>query len=76
MRSRELGKISTYNGTYAFIQPDTGDKDVFAHESELPNDIRRGDRVSFSVSPDTYKPGKMCAKQVRVEDEKGPSADA
>jgi cold shock CspA family protein len=68
MRGRELGKISTYNGTYAFIQPDTGDKDVFAHEGELPNDIRRGDRVSFVVAPDPYKPGKMLARDVRLED--------
>lgn len=28
------------------------------------------------LAPDTYKPGKMCAKTVRLEDEKGPSADA
>jgi cold shock CspA family protein len=72
MRERDFGVISTYNGTYAFIQPDTGDKDVFAHESELPDIVRRGDRVSFTVAPDVYKPGKMCAKAVRVEDEKAP----
>jgi cold shock CspA family protein len=70
MRDRELNKISTYNGTYAFIQPDTGERDVFAHEGELPNDIRRGDGVSFVVAPDPYKPGKVLARGVRLEDEK------
>jgi cold shock CspA family protein len=69
---RDYGTISTYNGTYAFIQPDTGDKDVFAHESELPDGISRADRVSFVVAPDPYKPGKMLARDVRLEDEKAP----
>jgi|SoiMetStandDraft_2_1073263.scaffolds.fasta_scaffold30569_2 cold shock CspA family protein len=76
MKSREYGVIQTYNGAFCFIRPETGERDVFAHESELPDGIRRGDRVSFDLAPDTYKPGKMCAKTVRLEDEKGPSADA
>jgi cold shock CspA family protein len=74
MKSREYGTVATYNGAFCFIRPETGERDVFAHESELPNDIRRGDRVSFDLAPDAYKPGKMCAKQVRLEEEKASPA--
>jgi cold shock CspA family protein len=74
MKSRELGTIASFNGSYAFIRRDEDDsKDIFAHSSELPSeDIRRGERVSFYVQPDQFKAGKMCAKQVRLEDEKAP----
>ena len=66
MKSREHGAIATFNGSYAFIKPDGADGDVFAHRSELPSDqIHRGDRVSFDVAPDPYKPGRMRAVQVR-----------
>jgi cold shock CspA family protein len=66
MKSRELGTIATYNGSYAFIRPDAVDKDVFAHSSELPSDsIHRGDRVSYDLMPDAFKPGRMRAVQVR-----------
>jgi cold shock CspA family protein len=71
MRERETGTIVTHNATYAFISRDDDDsKQVFAHESELPDAIHRGDRVSFVVAPDPYKPGKMLARDVRLEDEK------
>jgi cold shock CspA family protein len=49
MKSREYGVIQTYNGAFCFIRPETGERDVFAHESELPDGIRRGDRVSFDL---------------------------
>jgi cold shock CspA family protein len=73
MKSREYGTIATYNGTYAFIKPDAAEKDVFAHESELPSDsIHRGDRVSYDLVPDTYRPGRMKAARVRFVDESKP----
>jgi cold shock CspA family protein len=75
MKSREHGEIATYNGSYAFIRPDNCGRDVFAHESALPDGrIHCGDRVSFDVAPDPYKPGRMLARNVRFEDEEKPSA--
>jgi cold shock CspA family protein len=62
MKPREFGTIATYNCSYVFIKPDAADtKDVFAHASELPGPVHRGDRVSYDVAPDIYKPGKMRA---------------
>jgi cold shock CspA family protein len=69
LKSKEYGTVATYNGAFCFIRPETGDRDVFAHESELPDGIRRGDRVSFDLAPDTFKPGKMCATSVRFCDD-------
>jgi cold shock CspA family protein len=70
MKSRECGSIATFSGTFAFFRPDAADKDIFAHASELPNGhIQRGDRVSYDLAPDRYKPGRMCARAVRLEDE-------
>jgi cold shock CspA family protein len=60
MKAREYGVINTHNGSYAFITPDGADRAVFAHSSELPKDrIYPGDRVSFDVAPDPFKPGKI-----------------
>jgi len=70
MKSRELGTVSTFNGSYAFIRPDRAERDIFAHASQLPEGkIHRGDRVSFDVQPDKFKPGRMCAMQVRFCDD-------
>jgi cold shock CspA family protein len=77
MKSREYGEIASYNGSYAFIKPDSGDRDIFAHESQLPNGrIHRGDRVSFDVVPDKYKPGKLVAVRVRFAGENPAQEDA
>jgi cold shock CspA family protein len=77
MKSRELGTVASYNAVFAFIRRDDVERDIFAHESDLPSEgIRRGDRVSFVVAPDPYKPGKLLARDVRLEDEKSPSVDA
>ena len=66
MDDREYGEISTYNSSYAFIRRDSAEKDLFAHMSQLKYDpIYRGDRVSFDIAPDPYKPGKMLARNVR-----------
>jgi cold shock CspA family protein len=72
MKERETGTVASYNGTFAFISRDDVERDIFAHESELPDGIQSGDRVSFDVAPDPYKPGKMLARDVRLEDEKAP----
>ena len=70
MKSREMGTVSTFNGSYAFIRPDRAERDIFAHASQLPEGrIHRGDRVSFDLQPDKFKPGRMCAKAVRLENE-------
>jgi cold shock CspA family protein len=72
MKSRILGRCVSFNGSYAFLRPIGGDgkaKDVFAHESELPDGtISVGDKVTFDVAPDTYKPGRMRATNVRLVD--------
>jgi len=66
MKSREMGTVASFNGSYCWIKPDTAERDVFAHASELPEGrIHRGDRVEFDLAPDSFKPGKMCAKRVR-----------
>jgi cold shock CspA family protein len=57
-----------YNGSYAFIRRDDAEKDLFAHVSDSP--VYRGDKVSFVVAPDMTKPGKMLARDVRLEDER------
>jgi cold shock CspA family protein len=75
MKSREHGEIAYFNGSFAFIKPDVEGKDVFAHVSELPTDrIHSGDRVTFDLAPDPYKPGRMRAVQVRFinGDDKAP----
>jgi cold shock CspA family protein len=69
MKSREFGKVVTYNGAFAFLRPHGADKDIFAHASQLPDGtIHPGDKVSFDVSPDPYKPGRMMAINVTFAD--------
>jgi cold shock CspA family protein len=70
MRERETGTVASYNGVFAFIRRDDVERDIFAHESELPMiGVRCGDKVSFEVAPDPYKPGKMLARDVRLLEE-------
>jgi cold shock CspA family protein len=76
MKERELGTVASYNGVFAFIRRDDVERDIFAHESELPDGIVRGDRVSFQVAQDPYKPGKMLARGVRLEDTETPPPPA
>jgi cold shock CspA family protein len=72
MKSREFGKVVTYNGTYAFLRPHGADRDVFAHSSQLPDGgVHTGDKDSFDVAPDPFKPGRMMAMNVTFADEKG-----
>jgi cold shock protein len=75
MKAREHGTVATFNGSFCFITPDNGQRDVFAHVSQLPQGqtMHRGDRVSFDLAPDPFKNGKMCAKAVRfLDDAKNP----
>jgi CspA family cold shock protein len=61
------GKVKWFDDKkgYGFITPDTGDKDVFVHYSELPGRGRRslqqGERVSFDV---THGERGLCAQRV------------
>jgi cold shock CspA family protein len=69
MKARVLARCVSFNGSYAFLRPIGDGKDVFAHESELPDGtISVGDKVTFDVAPDTYKPGRMRATNVRLVD--------
>jgi hypothetical protein len=38
MKSREFGKVAKVRDAYAFITPDAGGKDIFAHATELPGE--------------------------------------
>jgi cold shock CspA family protein len=64
-----IGRCVTFNGTYAFLRPHGADRDVFAHSSQLPDgSIHPGDKVSFDVSADPDKPGRMMAVNVTFAD--------
>ena len=68
MKARERGEVNFWNGnSFGFIKPDAFGPDVFFHVSELPDgqEIRRGDRVEYTLSIDPYKPDKIRATQVR-----------
>jgi hypothetical protein len=62
----------TFNGSDAFLRPVGGgrqDKDVFAYVDELPNGtISVGDKATFDLMPDPYKPVRMRAANVRLVD--------
>jgi cold shock CspA family protein len=77
MKARMLGTCVSYNGSYAWLRPAEG-KDVFVHESEWPDGtIQVGDKCTFDVAPDHYKPGRFRAMNVRLVDgdDKKPSDD-
>ena len=64
------GRLKLWNGnSYGFIKPDGGNNgDVFVHKSELPEGytVRLGDRVTYSLAPNTKHPNKMQAVDVRL----------
>ena len=47
--SKGTVKFFNYSKGFGFITPDDGSKDLFVHVSGLTDEIREGDKVSFSV---------------------------
>ena len=45
------GTVKFFNDSkgFGFIQPATGEKDIFVHVSGLQDDIRENDKVSYDV---------------------------
>ncbi|MHA4742548.1 cold-shock protein [Dyadobacter sp. MSC1_007] len=45
------GTVKFFNESkgFGFIQPSTGEKDIFVHVSGLQDDIRENDKVSYEV---------------------------
>jgi cold shock protein len=45
------GTVKFFNETkgFGFIQPSTGEKDIFVHVSGLQDEIRENDKVSYEV---------------------------
>ncbi|MDR6803660.1 MULTISPECIES: cold-shock protein [Dyadobacter] len=45
------GTVKFFNESkgYGFIQPSSGEKDIFVHVSGLQDDIRENDKVSYEV---------------------------
>jgi cold shock protein len=65
---RKQGEVEFWNGTsYGFIRSDAGQSDVFFHVTELPEgqSVKRGDRVTFDIERDKFKPDKTSAVRVR-----------
>tara|TARA_R110002124_G_scaffold137135_1_gene299994 strand:+ start:324 stop:515 length:192 start_codon:yes stop_codon:yes gene_type:complete len=45
------GTVKFFNDSkgFGFIQPDSGEKDIFVHVSGLQDEIRENDKVSYDV---------------------------
>ncbi len=65
------GTVKFYNGQrgYGFIQPDTGDKDVFVHATALEragiSSLNEGQKVSFETEMDS-RSGKIAVSKIEV----------
>ena len=61
------GTVKFFNDTkgFGFIAPDEGGKDVFVHQSNLVDEIREGDKVTFEIQQDQKGPS---AVDVRIAD--------
>lgn len=67
MSDRDHGVIVHWNTRgYGFIRPDSAERDVFFHASEVGDaEPRIGERVSYEAVTDRLQ--RPCAKQVRFE---------
>ena len=65
------GTVKWFNGQkgFGFIQPETGDKDVFVHISAVEraglNGLYEGQKVSFDIVEDRRN-GKFAAENLRA----------
>ena len=65
------GTVKFYNDQkgFGFIQPDTGDKDVFVHATALEragiNGLREGQKVSFDTENDA-RSGKIAVSTIEL----------
>jgi cold shock CspA family protein len=76
MKARTLGTCVSYNGSYAWLRPTDGGKDCFVHESEWPDGtISVGDKCTFDLVPDKYKPGRFRATNVQLVGEEKQTDD-
>jgi len=48
------GTVKFFNNArgFGFIEPDDGGKDLFAHKTNLIDEIKEGDKVSFDIEED------------------------
>jgi len=69
---RITGTVKFFNTAkgFGFIQPDTGEKDVFVHMTALEaagiHALNEGDKVSFALEDDRRGRGKQAA-QIEME---------
>jgi len=67
-----IGTVKFFNAGkgFGFIQPESGDKDVFVHVSALQNagmdTLTEGQRVTFELVPG--RDGKMAAENIALAD--------
>ena len=71
--TRIYGQVKWFNAQkgFGFIEPDSGDQDVFVHVSVLQragvDTLRDGDRLSFEIEPDPKNPARHRAVNVLAE---------
>ena len=66
-----MGTVKFYNSTkgFGFIQPESGDKDVFVHATALERagltDLREGQKVKFDTAKD-QRSGKVAVSTIEM----------
>lgn len=60
----ETGTVKFFNDAkgFGFIEPDSGEKDVFVHVSGLIDEINQGDKVTFDVEDGKKGPNAVNVK--------------